>query len=190
MSKSTDNSLGTDVKQTETAVKGVGELDVKLAPPLPNLGELPEPPPAQHVDDKKTATEVPKESEGGADDCETPTDELQDAWLVSLQASTQGLNARVALLEAQGSAAIKHAEAEGKVTDNALRKDMADKTFHFMERWCMFVGMITFIYVAKHDGDPPKEFMLALLGTCTISIIGLVGFVVSGLFKSSGKSSS
>ncbi|ENK7127680.1 hypothetical protein AB3Y61_003291 [Serratia marcescens] len=53
-----------------------------------------------------------------------------------------------------------------------------------MERWCAFVALILFIYVAKHDGDPPTEVILALLGTCTISIIGLVGFVVSGLFKS------
>ncbi|EKS1846598.1 hypothetical protein QBD22_003546 [Cronobacter muytjensii] len=56
-----------------------------------------------------------------------------------------------------------------------------------MEKWCAFVGLIIFIYVAKHDGDPPMEVILALLGTCTISIIGLVGFVVSGLFKTAKK---
>jgi len=181
MSKSDDESLATDVKQTEKAVTSVAEIGIK---PLP-LPPLPDPPPALHGPMPKPEELEEKEGEGKKK--ETPTDELQDAWLVSLNISTQGLNARVAFLEARASAAIKHAEADGKVTDNALRKDMADKTFLFMERWCLFVALITFIYVAKHDGDPPKEFMLALLGTCTISIIGLVGFVVSGLFKSSPK---
>ncbi|NIL27692.1 hypothetical protein HB980_14205 [Yersinia massiliensis] len=56
-----------------------------------------------------------------------------------------------------------------------------------MERWCIFVALLIFIYFAKNEGNPPTEVMLALLGTCTVSIIGLVGFVVSGLFKSSTK---
>ncbi|KGA37168.1 hypothetical protein F9U43_02130 [Pectobacterium versatile] len=58
-----------------------------------------------------------------------------------------------------------------------------------MEKWCGFVGLMVFIYFAKKEGEPPPEIMLALLGTCTISIIGLVGFVVSGLFKSKSNTS-
>ncbi len=64
---------------------------------------------------------------------------------------------------------------------------MATSTFHFMQYWCAFVALMVFIYVAKSDGKPEKEVIIALMGTSTISIIGLVGFVVSGLFKNSKK---
>lgn len=76
-----------------------------------------------------------------------------------------------------------HALARGRRIDNRLRLQMAAATFRFMQYWCCFVALVVFIYVAKNDGDPPKEVIIALLGTSTISIVGLVGFVVSGLFK-------
>ncbi|EPM9361276.1 hypothetical protein ACTT3R_004299 [Enterobacter ludwigii] len=77
-----------------------------------------------------------------------------------------------------------HALARGRRIDNRLRLQMASATFKFMQYWCGFVALIVFLYVAKHDGKPEKEVIIALLGTSTISIVGLVGFVVSGLFKS------
>lgn len=76
-----------------------------------------------------------------------------------------------------------HALARGKRIDNRLRLQMAAATFRFMQYWCIFVALVVFIYVAKNEGNPPKEVIIALLGTSTISIVGLVGFVVSGLFK-------
>ncbi|EMX2273786.1 hypothetical protein AAGS20_001506 [Yersinia enterocolitica] len=56
-----------------------------------------------------------------------------------------------------------------------------------MRIWCTFVGVIIFFYVAANQFNPPKEVIIALMGTTTISIVGLVGFVVSGLFKSNNK---
>ncbi|EPK0249458.1 hypothetical protein PP737_003251 [Serratia marcescens] len=79
------------------------------------------------------------------------------------------------------------AMARGRKIDNRLRLQMADATFKFMQLWCCFVALIVFIYVAKNEGNPAKEVIIALLGTSTISIVGLVGFVVSGLFKSNNK---
>ncbi|WP_152494756.1 hypothetical protein [Dickeya dadantii] len=174
MSKSSQSRvLSEDVQATESTITGVVDLNSLHFQDLPSLGDLPEPPPPIQGPSQKASNR-----EG---DCEeSTTDEMQNAWLASL-------NGRIRYLEARAQAAVKHAEADGTLTDNALRKDMADKTFSFMERWCIFVGLVIFIYIAKHDGDPPKEVILALLGTCTISIIGLVGFVVSGLFKSSKK---
>ncbi|MDU5487212.1 MAG: hypothetical protein E6093_17285 [Serratia liquefaciens] len=161
MSESEASKLKQETKATERAVTGVAPL-----------GKLPEPPPPFHG-----PIRPPESCASDSPDKTSEEDELQNAWLSSL-------DSRVKLIEANAFAAVKHAEADGKHTDNSLRKDMADKTFCFMERWCAFVALILFIYVAKHDGDPPTEVILALLGTCTISIIGLVGFVVSGLFKS------
>ena len=77
-----------------------------------------------------------------------------------------------------------NAIARGRKIDNRLRLQMANTTFKFMQYWCSFVALIVFIYVAKKDGDIDPNVIIALLGTSTISIVGLVGFVVSGLFKS------
>jgi len=163
MSDSEAAKLQEETKATEQTVSGVVEFEG----PLP-LGSMPEPPPEFHG---------PNRPDENYDSSETSdVDEFQNTWLSSI-------DARLKYIEANASAAIKHAEADGKHTDNSLRREMADKTFGFMEKWCAFVALIIFIYVAKHDGDPPKEIILALLGTCTVSIIGLVGFVVSGLFK-------
>ncbi|MEG5883729.1 hypothetical protein UXP46_00460 [Enterobacter ludwigii] len=78
----------------------------------------------------------------------------------------------------------KIADANGKEIDNDLRKKMASFTFSFMVCWCLFVGTMFVSYLIAHEGKPPPETMIALLGTSTLSIVGLVGFVVSGLFKS------
>lgn len=77
--------------------------------------------------------------------------------------------------------------SDGNKIDNDLRQQMANMTSRFMICWCIFVGVAFFVYLGCCDGHPPVEAIIALLGTSTISIIGLVGFVVSGLFKSQKK---
>lgn len=73
--------------------------------------------------------------------------------------------------------------SHGSEIDNRLRERLADMTFHFMIGWCSFVGIVFLVYLGCSDGTPPVEAIIALLGTSTLSIVGLVGFVVSGLFK-------
>ena len=77
--------------------------------------------------------------------------------------------------------------SRGNEIDNQLREKMADMTFSFMIGWCSFVGVVFLVYLACSKGVPPVEAIIALLGTSTLSIVGLVGFVVSGLFKSAKK---
>ncbi|EOM6128411.1 hypothetical protein ACMEP7_003337 [Escherichia coli] len=78
----------------------------------------------------------------------------------------------------------KIADATGKEIDNELRTKMASFTVCFMSWWCLFVAVMFVSFLIAHEGKPPVEAIVALLGTSTISIVGLVGFVVSGLFKS------
>lgn len=92
------------------------------------------------------------------------------------------LQAQLDMLQSQ--VRDKVADANGKEIDNDLRKRMASFTFQFMVWWCLFVATMFTSYLIANDGAPPAETIVALLGTSTISIVGLVGFVVSGLFKS------
>lgn len=94
---------------------------------------------------------------------------------------------RTNLEDVQAETKRKNAETDGLLTDNELRRTMADKTYQFMIVWCCFVGWVIFMYVLKKDFDPPEAVIIALMGTTTVSIVGLVGFVVSGLFKSNNK---
>jgi hypothetical protein len=96
---------------------------------------------------------------------------------------------RTNLEDVQADTKRKNAETDGVLTDNKLREMMADKTYHFMSLWCMFVGLIIAFYVIKKEFEPPESVIIALMGTTTVSIVGLVGFVVSGLFKSNIKPS-
>lgn len=80
-------------------------------------------------------------------------------------------------------AAQRQAETRDKESQTKLREQLASRVFVFMERWCAFVAINFWIYVATKKGDIPAEVMIALLTTTTVSVIGLVGFIVQGLFR-------
>ncbi|EKK4000296.1 DUF2975 domain-containing protein [Cronobacter sakazakii] len=158
---------------------------------------------------QNSSTNSPQEEIDGADDkaqkeaqaFDTPTEdeheELQELgyWSLSHQRQIDSLTiqkskeeiVRISCENEELRAKTKnnHAMARGRRIDNRLRLQMAAATFRFMQYWCCFVALVVFIYIAKNEGNPPSEVIIALLGTSTISIVGLVGFVVSGLFKSS-----
>lgn len=180
------------IQQTERAVTSVTEVlgsPNRHSPPT-NSQIPPVPLPSSPSSDEESRV-LP--------DAESVTDEIQDAWLATLDlkinelkvcldsfsTSLSAVSKDVQSLEAD--ARIKNAEADGKITDNGLREQMATRTYSFMRIWCTFVGVIIFFYVAANQFNPPKEVIIALMGTTTISIVGLVGFVVSGLFKSNNK---
>lgn len=68
--------------------------------------------------------------------------------------------------------------------DTWMKTWLAPKVFSFMQAWCSFVAVIFSTYFLLKNGDVPPEVMIALLTTTTVSIVGLVGFLVQGLFKS------
>ncbi|MCP3323748.1 MULTISPECIES: hypothetical protein [Aeromonas] len=90
---------------------------------------------------------------------------------------------KTAELIAQAEAASKHADTQDKQSQTRLREQLAGRVFTFMERWCAFVAIIFWMYFSTKKGDIPSEVMIALLTTTTVSVIGLVGFVVQGLFR-------
>jgi hypothetical protein len=74
------------------------------------------------------------------------------------------------------------ARRESVETDNQIKKWIAEKTFNFMAYWCSFVALMVWMYFGTKQGQVEKEVIIALLGTTTISVVGLVGFIVKGLF--------
>lgn len=74
------------------------------------------------------------------------------------------------------------AEVNNENAKTELMRWIAESCFTFMSRWCMFVAFMLFMYFSTKQGNVEKEVIIALLGTTTISIVGLVGFIVKGLF--------
>ncbi|EGR0667236.1 hypothetical protein E2J97_18600 [Vibrio cholerae] len=74
------------------------------------------------------------------------------------------------------------ADIEG---NRKLKKKLAYKTFDFMVRFVNFIGIILIFYVGHFisNGKPlPENFMIALVTTTLATVIGLVGFILKGLF--------
>lgn len=124
----------------------------------------------------KTSAEKEADAFSSADD--STHEEMQRLRMNAMQAEIDKLQAEVETM---------HTASKGNEIDNSLRKYMAWMTFGFMVFWCLFVASVLGIYMFAKRGMLEPEVVIALLGTSTISIVGLVGFVVSGLFKSSTK---
>ena len=80
--------------------------------------------------------------------------------------------------------AESQARCDAYASETWLKEWLAPKVFNFMQMWCCYVAIIFLVYFLIKDRDVPSEVMIALLTTTTVSIIGLVGFLVQGLFKS------
>lgn len=146
------------------------------------------PPSGQRAENATTSPGPEAQEQSSEPDCKAKLEEeefasntgalhefMQQNRMDSLQAQLDMLKSNVR---------DKIADANGKEIDNDLRKKMASFTFSFMVCWCLFVGTMFTSYLIANEGNPPPETIIALLGTSTLSIVGLVGFVVSGLFKS------
>jgi hypothetical protein len=120
---------------------------------------------------------------GEEEDLLTTNDDETHEQMQALRLDAQD----VALEKLRAEIRVMDVAVDGNKIDNSLRQKMADMTFYFMVCWCTFVAVVFFIYLACNDGKPPVGAIIALLGTSSLSIIGLVGFVVSGLFKSQKK---
>ena len=78
-----------------------------------------------------------------------------------------------------------NAETKDKKQLTKLKKLYAEKTFHFMQTWCISVGILILFYVAsvfdKEEVIPPEVMIAAF--TSTTVVVGLVGFMIKGLFQ-------
>ncbi|MNF90614.1 hypothetical protein D3C84_731840 [compost metagenome] len=90
----------------------------------------------------------------------------------------------LALVAQRALIAESNARTASHEADTWIKTWLAPNVFRFMQAWCSYVAVIFLTYFFMKDGNIPSEIMIALLGTTTVSIVGLVGFLVQGLFKS------
>ncbi|WP_368164005.1 hypothetical protein [Aeromonas sp. R6-2] len=81
---------------------------------------------------------------------------------------------------------LTNASAADQETLTKLKEDLAHNVLFFMWIWCglMFLGvMIYFTSQLSLNKEIPKEVILGMF-TATTVVVGLVGFILKGLFGS------
>lgn len=84
----------------------------------------------------------------------------------------------------------EQAEVDSLDNETGLRKELASRTFTFMLLVSGFILALVYTYFMDHlkrDEFVPENVMIALITSTFASIVGLVGFMLQGLFKSSSK---
>jgi hypothetical protein len=86
------------------------------------------------------------------------------------------------------TAQARNIDANTRNTDAEveLKKDLANKTFQYMQLVGNFVATIVMLYIASLIGtgkEIPENFMIALVTTTLATVVGLVGFILKGLFS-------
>lgn len=59
-----------------------------------------------------------------------------------------------------------------------------NKVFNFVAVYCGFVGVILFMCAMKIDFELPETILAIISGSTAVSVIGLIGLVITGLFGS------
>ncbi|PWK52860.1 hypothetical protein [Pleionea mediterranea] len=99
------------------------------------------------------------------------SDDVQELEIGKLKAEIDGLKAK----------------NEDSRNDTKLKKKLAERTFRFMEGFVtlIFVYLTYYIcYFTWYRMEVPKEVVIALITTSLAAVVGLVGFILKGLFGS------
>lgn len=74
-------------------------------------------------------------------------------------------------------------ELEEKKANRKLRQKTAHSVFRFMYIWSALLWGLIFIVGFKSDFQFDSKVLITLIGGSSVSVIGLVGFVIKGLFS-------
>lgn len=64
-----------------------------------------------------------------------------------------------------------------------LRKSFSDKVYCFLVVWCISLLVLIISDASRNDFHIPEIVLTTLCGGTTVSTLGLVGFIVQGLFN-------
>lgn len=97
------------------------------------------------------------------------SDDTQELTIQKLKAEIDDLNARTGELK----------------NTTKLKKKLAFKTFRFMQGFTALIFVFVTYYVCYfvwYRLEIPKEVVIALITTSLAAVVGLVGFILKGLF--------
>lgn len=103
---------------------------------------------------------------------------------ISLDSSEQDIKLQLSSDEQAAKTRLTHADAADKEKLTELKESLAYNVLFFMWLWCglMFLGVI--IYFTSQlslNKEIPKEVILGMF-TATSVVVGLVGYILKGLF--------
>jgi len=89
--------------------------------------------------------------------------------------------------------ALANAEAENERLKSStdvekvkarMLEPYVNKVFNFVAVYCAFVGIILFMCAMKIEFELPETILGIISGSTAVSVIGLIGLVITGLFGS------
>ena len=93
----------------------------------------------------------------------------------------QGIDER----EREANARKTHSEANEIETMTRVKEALADRTFNYMQSFSIFAALVFWIYISSllsQNKTIPDNVMIAFLTTTVATVLGLVGFILKGLF--------
>lgn len=94
------------------------------------------------------------------------------------------LNSDVYIQKLQAEIATIHAQTEDTKLLTNMKKSYARSVMKFLWMWAIVLSgfLLSYFYYTMSKGDEiPKEVIISML-TCTAVVVGLVGYVIKGLF--------
>ncbi|EGS7961479.1 hypothetical protein [Vibrio cholerae] len=90
--------------------------------------------------------------------------------------------------ERRANIRLTNSQAHDNEKLTEIKETLAHKTFKFMEIFAFFAAVVFWIYISLYlsKGEPiPEKVMIAFITTTLATVIGLVGFILKGLFGTS-----
>lgn len=79
------------------------------------------------------------------------------------------------------------AGVEDTKNNTKMRKDLADKTFSFMEKFTFFSALVFWLYISsflQNGKEIPESVMITFITTTLATVIGLMVIILKGMFGS------
>lgn len=93
-----------------------------------------------------------------------------------------GLTESLAAAEAEMARLKSTSDIE--VVKARMLEPYVNKVFNFVAVYCGFVGIILFMCAMKIEFELPETILAIISGSTAVSVIGLIGLVITGLFGS------
>ena len=99
--------------------------------------------------------------------------------------SEEDIEHQLAVDERRANARKTHSEANEIERMTDIKVDLANRTFHYMQSFSIVAGLVFWLYISSllsQNKIIPDNVIIAFLTTTVATVLGLVGFILKGLF--------